>query len=357
MASRVVFSRDSHAIAANEVHGSILYEDFDTNELKLNFYKAEIDIVQTHPPIAQYESPQMPLGQSWIVEYPLLAYKTCTPDNQEIAILHLACDMPQRFIHLGGWEFVCFVHHCQMQDINIYEEQYESTCDIMFLVRRDGMIRLMSYKSNPWDYEKDQDGLTDKGIFNVKSNVIYLFSGVVGWQKPEQSGRLKARDTTSSRIQTCHLLTLKDSIRTHFALVIQFNDKIVTSWLQSASNDTSSFRELITPGTMIKQKLVRGFNDKIFFAQSTGQEDKVYMLEFHPNKPRHLMRQPIFSLTGSKLVLLTTDFSNCQNDAVRKVRQSLFLLDDKQIVRRLVSNDGASYTVTEEFDLSHHNIK
>ena len=51
----------------------------------------------------------------------------------------------------------------------------------MFLVKRDGMIRLMSYKSNPWDYEKDQDGLTDKGIFNVKSNIIYLFSGVVGW--------------------------------------------------------------------------------------------------------------------------------------------------------------------------------
>ena len=51
----------------------------------------------------------------------------------------------------------------------------------MFLVRRDGMIRLMSYKSNPWDYEKDLDGLTDKGIFNVKSNIIYLFSGVVGW--------------------------------------------------------------------------------------------------------------------------------------------------------------------------------
>ena len=45
MPSSVVFSKDSHAIVANDVHGSILYEDFDTNELKLNFYKAEIDIV------------------------------------------------------------------------------------------------------------------------------------------------------------------------------------------------------------------------------------------------------------------------------------------------------------------------
>ena len=45
MPSSVVFSKDSHAIVANDVHGSILYEDFDTNELKLNFYKTEIDIV------------------------------------------------------------------------------------------------------------------------------------------------------------------------------------------------------------------------------------------------------------------------------------------------------------------------
>ena len=87
-----------------------------------------------------------------------------------------------------------------MQDINIYEEQYETTCDIMFLVRRDGLIRLMSYKSNPWDYEKDLEGITDKGIFNVKSNVIYLFSGILGWFDPAKSGRLKSRDINSSRI-------------------------------------------------------------------------------------------------------------------------------------------------------------
>ena len=93
-----------------------------------------------------------------------------------------------------------------------------------------------------------------------------MFSGVLGWYDPGQSGRLKARDINSSRIQSCHLLTNKDSIRTHFALVIQLNDKIVTTWLQSSQSETSSFRELLTQGTMIKQKLVRGFNDKIFFA-------------------------------------------------------------------------------------------
>ena len=68
-----------------------------------------------------------------------------------------------------------------MVEQKLFGKSKETNCDIMFLVKRDGMIRLMSYKSNPWDYEKDQDGLIDKGIFNVKSNIIYLFSGVVGW--------------------------------------------------------------------------------------------------------------------------------------------------------------------------------
>ena len=57
MASTVVFSKDSYSIASNDIYGSILFEDFDTNELKLNFYKTEIDIYQSHPPIVQYESP------------------------------------------------------------------------------------------------------------------------------------------------------------------------------------------------------------------------------------------------------------------------------------------------------------
>ena len=89
--------------------------------------------------------------------------------------------MPQRFIHLGGWEFVCFVHHCQMPGLRIYEQEHEVTCDIMFIARRDGLLRLMSYKSNPWDYEKDIHGVSDKGIFRRKSSIFYLFSGVLGW--------------------------------------------------------------------------------------------------------------------------------------------------------------------------------
>ena len=32
--------------------------------------------------------------QSWIVDYPLLAYKTSSPTNKELAIVHMALAMP-----------------------------------------------------------------------------------------------------------------------------------------------------------------------------------------------------------------------------------------------------------------------
>ena len=45
--------------------------------------------------------PQQPVPQSWMVDYPLLAYKSPAPSNKEIVIAHMAMNMPQKIIHLG----------------------------------------------------------------------------------------------------------------------------------------------------------------------------------------------------------------------------------------------------------------
>lgn len=62
----------------------------------------------------------------------------------------MALNMPQRIIHLGQWEFVCFVNHTQMIEQKLFKKNKETNCDIMLLVRRNGKIRLMSFKVNPW---------------------------------------------------------------------------------------------------------------------------------------------------------------------------------------------------------------
>ena len=97
------------ALGKDELHGYAMYEDAETNQLMLNFYRSDLN--KSSQFLAEYQYPQTPLPQSWIIEYPLLAYKSFTPNNQEIIVLHLAAGMPHRWINLDGWEFVCFVNH------------------------------------------------------------------------------------------------------------------------------------------------------------------------------------------------------------------------------------------------------
>ena len=46
---------------------------------------------------------------SLVTDYPIAAYKSISPDNKEIVIMHLSHKIPQRSIHLGNWEFIAFV--------------------------------------------------------------------------------------------------------------------------------------------------------------------------------------------------------------------------------------------------------
>lgn len=161
---------------------SIIYEENGSDELVLNMVTAQI----THQMHDTKESdeemeldyPQQPVAQSWIVDYPLLAYKTYTPMNREIAIMHLSLDMPQRIIHLGMWEFVSFVNHTQMVEQKCFEKDKETNCDIMLLVRhiKNGKTRLMSFKSNPWLQFYEQPNDADKDIYK---EAIFLFSGIM----------------------------------------------------------------------------------------------------------------------------------------------------------------------------------
>ena len=113
-----------------------------------------------------------------------MAYKTVAPDNKEIAIVHMALNMPQRIINLGGWEFVCFVNHTQMVEQKLFGKKKETNCDIMFLVRRERKIRLMSFKSNPW--LKEEEIPKDNDDPDIYKQAIFLFSGYLHYMPDEE---------------------------------------------------------------------------------------------------------------------------------------------------------------------------
>lgn len=108
------------------IFGSVLYAEYPSGDIRLNMWSANINTEKdSHSGLARQDTlfyQQEPVPQSWIVDYPLLAYKTFTPRNKEIAIIHMAYNMPQRLIHLGDWEFVCFVNHTQMVEQKCFKK-------------------------------------------------------------------------------------------------------------------------------------------------------------------------------------------------------------------------------------------
>lgn len=74
------------------VIGAVLYEEYGSDDLQLEFFTStlkELEKLKDNE-MPEYDYPQRPLAQTWIVDYPLLAYKSFTPENKEICIVHMA---------------------------------------------------------------------------------------------------------------------------------------------------------------------------------------------------------------------------------------------------------------------------
>lgn len=73
---------------------SLIFQNGDDPTLQISFVSAQMpkkeDIEETDEVVEQLDYPQSPTRQDWIVDYPLLAYKTMEPTNREIAIVHMS---------------------------------------------------------------------------------------------------------------------------------------------------------------------------------------------------------------------------------------------------------------------------
>ena len=80
---------------------------------------------------------------------------------------------------------------------------------------------------------------------------------------------------------------------------------------------------------MIRRHLVRGYNEKIFFAESSGNVDKIFQVEFHPSKANEITKHEIYQLAGGKLAVFEPDGECIENDLEHEgCIQSLFIMDD-----------------------------
>ena len=107
--------------------GSVIFENVEQNLLNLSFFTTEhtLNPDNTLSISNTKHYPQNPTGQEWTVSYPILSYKSFTPDDEELVIINMATEMPHRYIDLKGWEFICFVEHAEKSDIKIYDNRHQ----------------------------------------------------------------------------------------------------------------------------------------------------------------------------------------------------------------------------------------
>lgn len=65
---------------------------------------------------------------------------------------------------------------------------------------------------------------------------------------------------------------------------------------------------------MIKRHLVRGYNEKVYYAESTGSCSRIQQLSFHKSNPGEIANKEIISIAGSRLAAFEADGESTQND-------------------------------------------
>ena len=62
---------------------------------------------------------------------------------------------------------------------------------------------------------------------------------------------------------------------------------------------------------MTRRHLIRGYNEKVFYAASSGNSEKIFKVEMHPSKPDAVKHpQEVFQLSGSLIAAIESDYGN-----------------------------------------------
>ena len=141
----------------------------------------------------------------------------------------------------------------------------------------------MSFKSNPWLRFRENVAASDDS--DIYKQTLFLFSGWVEFDPRDNEDLRYEKDPNfdelqreynrrmnSDKIQNVQLITSKNSNYDQYMLIIQFNDTILSA---SLNKNHYKIKFLTEPQAMIRRHLVRGYNEKVYFAESLGNAVKI----------------------------------------------------------------------------------
>ena len=119
----------------------------NVNFLKFNLRKVKNE--DTGEMIDQRPVIQTPMPQQYIIDYPIIAYKSFMSDNSEIVITNLALKKNSQIVlRLRTWQFVCFVGTVLPKE---FTEIDKFSSKIFFVVKNkfNNRYRILMLKMNP----------------------------------------------------------------------------------------------------------------------------------------------------------------------------------------------------------------
>ena len=156
----------------------------------------------------------------------------------------------------------------------LFQKQKEDKIVFTILVRHNENLRLISYKIKSWfndpSIEKPNDGQSSL-------DKIYIFSGIL--TKPSQLDEVKemlyARRFSADKIKSVQLVSKFIDSQLYLSFLIQYNCTLLGLTL----NDPTHVRVFCDSRNMVRRFLARGYNDHIFYAETTGTADKLIKIE------------------------------------------------------------------------------
>lgn len=298
----------------------------------VNFFTFDLRKVKTEEGDLVWQEPavQSPIPQQFIVDYPLIAYKSFMSDNSEVVICNMALQKePQHILHMRTWQFVCFVGTAMLRELSEHINKFHSK--IFYVAKHNKLLRyrLLLLRLDPWKRGEKQ---ADYGKVDCVQTVDFKLP-------PEPLSLLKKVDL---------LVGSGDDGSDLKFLVFQYETSL---WSVSISVAAEPKR-LLPAGDLLMNKRLTIRNmamDASLFClayKADTEDNKVVKIAIAPSS-NEVTVTPVFVPQSATIVALEMDPEDTDY---------LYALDDEQKLYRLLMTFDGKLDPEQVFDLSPHNI-
>lgn len=170
--------------------------------------------------------PQWPsvMSENFICQYPILAYKSNAPTDNEILIVNMVQNQPQKLINIAPFKFIQFVDSGMLPE-KFFNEKMTLNTSIFLLVQKDQKIYLMNYRCFPWPIDPRLILPFKKDRFQLQDE-LSLVTGAI--DLAHHADHIHPTRLTAEKIHKASMIQRPQGDGSQICIVLQLLTEIVT---------------------------------------------------------------------------------------------------------------------------------